>query len=68
LADSSWQWAVDKEQMAVGSWQKAIGKNASLFSRAKTIAMWSFIGVAHFICISLFIFYYAIDYVVDYAK
>jgi hypothetical protein len=33
----------------------------------KEAALVSFIGVAHFIFISLIIFYYALDYAIDYA-
>jgi hypothetical protein len=61
----SWQRAVGKEQLAICSGQKAIGKNASLFSRTKTTAMWNSGGDAPFNDISFFIFYYAIDDGVD---
>jgi hypothetical protein len=49
----SWQRAAGKEQLAICSGQKAIGKNASLFSRTKTTAMGSCGGDAPFIIISL---------------
>jgi hypothetical protein len=51
--------------LAKSSWQFAVGKNASLFSRTKTTAMWNSGGDAPFNDISFFIFYYALDDGVD---